>query len=271
MTHLGPEDQRIMRVEALELELQQELQRFASQFAARIIQATEGLQRSVHQKIRNEALKKNLVYISSAMEIASGPSPSIGLLDMVVLIRLSRSTLEKHWIPTLYRSDGAELAEIFARSDEELAALVHRTLKDTQRAQLDSVIDSWLADNPTQVRVEGIRLGDFSSVAGDAAAERARRASGLLSSVKTAAQTANQALLLAERGFFLVHRLPFLWRLQARVGAREILDDVIARLAGGPDALPAEDPLPARAIARRGFRHALSLGAGWAAARLARA
>ena len=93
-----------MRGEVLELELQQELQRFASQFSARILQATEGPQGSVRAKIRNEALKKNLVYISSALEIASGPSPSVSLLDMVVLIRLSRTALEKHWIPTLYRS-----------------------------------------------------------------------------------------------------------------------------------------------------------------------
>jgi hypothetical protein len=258
-----------MRVEALELELQQELQRFAAQFAERIVQATEALQLSRHRRVRNEALKKNLVYISSALEIACGPSPSIGLLDMVVLIRLSRTALEKHWIPTLYRSEGAELAEVFARSDDELTALVGRTLKDTHRAQLDSVIDSWLADNPTQVRVEGIRLGDFASVAGDAAAERARRASGLLSSVKSATQTANQALLIAERGFFLVHRLPFLWRLQARVGAREILEDVIARFARGPQAPPTEGRLPVSAIARRGVQQALSRAAGWAATRLA--
>jgi hypothetical protein len=258
-----------MRVE--ELELQQELQRFASEFAARILQATEALQRCSQASVRNEALKKTLVYISSAIEVATGPSPSVGLLDMVVLIRLSRTVLDKHWIPTLYRSEGAELSEAFARCDEELTALACRTLKDTQQAQLDSVIDSWLADNPAQVRVEGIRLGDFSAVAGGAAAERARRASGLLASVKTAAQTANQALLLAERGFYLVHRLPFLWRLQARVGTREILDDVIGRLTRGRETPPAEHPLPARAGARRGFKYALSLAAGWVATRLARA
>lgn len=260
-----------MRVEAHELELQQELQRFASQFAARVLQATEGLQGSAQASVRNEALKKTLVYISSAMEVASGPSPSVSLLDMVVLIRLSRNALEKHWIPTLYRSDGSELAEVFARSEEELAALVRRTLNDAQRAQLDGVIDSWLADNPTQVRVEGIRLGDFSSVAGNQAADRARRASGLLSSVKTAAQTtANQALLLAERGFFLLHRMPFLWRLQARVGAREILEDAIARLARGPETRLTEPGGQPRTFTRRGVEYVLSVATRWAAVELAR-
>lgn len=259
-----------MGLELPELELQQELQRFASQFADRIVQATDALQRSAQGRIRNEALKKNLAYISAAMEVATGPSPRVSLLDMVVLIRLSRTALEKHWIPTLYGGEGAELAEVFARSDDELTALVQRTLNDAQRTQLDGVIDSWLADNPVQVRVEGIRLGDFSSVAGEAAAERSRRASGLLSSVKTAAETANQALLLAERGFFLCHRLPFLWRLQARVGAREILEDAIVRLARGPEAPLTELRRETRAIARRGFKYAVSIAAGLAAFRLAR-
>jgi hypothetical protein len=257
-----------MRVE--ELELQQELQRFVSQFAARILQATEALQGSPHRVVRNEALNKTLVYLSSAMEVVTGPSPTVSLLDIVVLIRLSRAALEAHWIPTLYREEGAGLAEAFARSEDELTALVRRTLNDAERAQLDSLIEAWLAENPGQVRVENIRLGDFASVAGGAAAERARRASGLLSSVKTAAHSANQALLLAERGFYLVHRLPFLWRLQARVGAREILDDVIARFTRGPPALARESSARLGEAPPRRIGHALSHAAGWVATKLAR-
>lgn len=258
-----------MRVE--ELELQQELQRFVSQFAARVVQATEALQQCPYRFVRNEALKKTLVYLSSATEVVTGPSPTVSLLDMVVLIRLSRAVLEAHWIPNLYRDEGAELVDAFARSEEELTSLVRRTLKDAERAQLDSLIEAWLAENPAQVRVENIRLGDFAAIAGGAAAERARRASGLLSSLKTAARSANQALLLAERGFYLVHRLPFLWRLQARVGAREILDDVIARFTRGPPALPPEHAAQVREAPPRRLGHALSHAAGWVVARVARA
>jgi hypothetical protein len=257
-----------MRVE--ELELQQELQRFVSQFAARILQATDALQRCPHRIVRNDALKKSLVYLSSAMEVVTGPSPTVSLLDLVVLLRLSRSALEAHWLPTLYREEGAELLDAFARSEDELTALVSRTLNDAERAQLDGLIDAWLVENPKQMRVENIRLRDFATLAGGAAADRVRRASGLLSSVKTATRSANQALLLAERAFYLMHRLPFLWRLQARVGAREILDDVIARFTPGPRALPPDPSDQARAASPRRLGHALSLAAGWVAARLAR-
>jgi hypothetical protein len=225
-----------MDVAPAEFELQQELQRFTTQFTDRITQATELLDRSSRPAARDEALRKNLLYVSSAIEIASGPFPEINLLDMVVFVRLSRTVLQRHWIPELYGERGADLAEVFARSEQELSELTARALSPAHRQQLASLVEAWLAENPGQVRVEGIRLADFSAAAGSAAAERAGQARGLLASVKSATRTANQALLLSERGLFLFHRLPFLWRLQARLGAREILDDALVRLTEGPRA-----------------------------------
>ena len=59
---------------APELELQQQVQRFATQFTDRIMQATEALEASTQRrKVRDEALRKNLRYVSAAMEIATGP------------------------------------------------------------------------------------------------------------------------------------------------------------------------------------------------------
>jgi hypothetical protein len=221
---------------APELELQQEVQRFATQFADRITQATEVLEASSHrQDVRDEALRKSLLYVASAMEIASGPIAVINLVDMIVFVRLSRAVLERHWIPDLYGDEGAELAQIFARSDQELSAVAEQSLGEAQREDLARLIESWLAENPDQFRVEGIRFSDFSAAAG-AAGERAMQVKGFLSSVKTATRTANQALLLGERVMFLVHRMPSLWRLQARLGAREVLGDAITRLSEGPQA-----------------------------------
>jgi hypothetical protein len=219
-----------------EVELQQELQRFATQFADRITQATEVLEGAALSGVRDEALRKNLLYVSSAMEIATGPFAEINLLDMIVFVRLSRSVLERYWIPQLYGSAGRDLAEVFERSDHELAEVAERVLTAEQRTQLTSLVETWLAENPDQARVEGIRLADFSSAAGSAAAERAARTKGLLASVRSASRAANQALLLSERGLFLFHRLPFLWRLQARLGVRQVLGDMFLQLGDGPNA-----------------------------------
>jgi hypothetical protein len=216
-----------MEIALSERELQQWLQRFTTQFTDRIIQATEVLEQSSNPGIRDQALRKTLLYFSSALEIATGPFPAIDLLDMIVFVRLSRASLEEHWVPTLYAAEGVEMVEVFAKSEQDLWEMAGVALGTEQRDQLMRLIDDWRAENPRQVRVEGIRLSDFSTAAGNVAAARAAQAKGLLSSVKTATQTANQALHLSERGLFLLHRLPFLWRLQVRLAARELLGDAL--------------------------------------------
>jgi hypothetical protein len=221
---------------APDLGLQQEMQRFATQLTDRITQATETLEESSHRpEVRHEALRKNLRYIAAALEIATGPFAEINLVDMIVFVRLARAVLERHWIPALYGEDGSELAQIFAKSDAELAAVAEKALSFAQRRELDEIIDAWLAANPDQFRVEGIRFSDFAQAAG-VASERAMEVRGLLSSVKTATRTASQALLLSERVLFLVNRMPSLWRLQARLGAREMLSDAVTELSQGPEA-----------------------------------
>ena len=140
------------------LELQDALQRFTTQFADRVTQAMEALERASQAAIRDEALRKNLLYVSSALEIASGLDPEVNLLDMIVFVHLSRATLEKHWIPVLYREMGADLAEVFARSEKELEALAEQALTSAEQTQILNVVDTWLAENPNQFRVEGIRL-----------------------------------------------------------------------------------------------------------------
>jgi hypothetical protein len=236
---------------ASELELQQEIERFTTRFAERVMQAASALEHSSHPGERDEVLRRKLLYVSSATEIATGPFPDVNLLDMMVFIHLSRSVLEKHWIPDRYGDKGGDLAEVFARSEEEITEIASQTLSAAHRGRLAEIVDAWLAENPNQYRVEGIRLADFSTTAGSAAAERAAQSKGLLGSVRTATQTASQALLLSERALFLTHRLPFLWRLQARLGAREIVADVLTQLTDGPEALVPRAMGQATALVRR--------------------
>jgi hypothetical protein len=249
-------------MEVSDVELQHELQRFTTQFADRITQATESLERSTSAEVRAEGLRKNLRYVSAAMEIATGQFAEVNLLDMIVLIHLSRSVLERHWVPELYQEDARELVEVFARSEQELTELASRVLSAEQRAQLAHVIDGWVAENPGQVRVEGIRLTDFAEAVGGAAA-RASEAKGLLSSVTSATRAANQMLLLSERALFLLQRLPFLWRLQARIGAREMLGDTLTQFSLGPEAPLWRMTRELRHLARRGARY-LGIVAGGA-------
>lgn len=245
-----------------EHELIQELQRFTTRFIERIAQAIDVLERSPSQRVRDEALRKTLGYTSSAIEIATGAHPEIDLLDMVVFVRLCRTVLDNHWIPTLYGEDGRELSEAFARSEAEISDIAERALGPLRSEHVASLVEAWLADNPGQVRVEGIRLADFASGAARAAADRMLEAKGILSSARTATEAANQAKLLAERALFLLHRMPSVWRLQGRMAAREILGDSIAQVADGPEAPLVKLGQRAARVARSGALAAALLGGG---------
>ncbi len=240
-----------MDVMVSELELQQDLQRFAARFVERITQCAENLQASPRADVRQEALRKNLLYASSATEIATGPSARVNLLDMFVFVHLSRAVLERHWIPSVYRASGLELQSAFETSEDELRDVTLRALGDGGLAQLTGIVDTWLAENAGATRVEGMRLADFSNLAGAAASGRALEARGLLSGMKVATEAANQAMVIAERGLFLLHRLPFLLRMHVRLGVRDTVDDMVQRFRTG-----SELPSIAR-LAKRGAFAAL--------------
>jgi hypothetical protein len=234
-------------------ELQEDLQRFTGEFLDRGAQAMqEAVGDSPADAVSNAAMRLALAYSSSALDIATEPLPEIGVLDMVVFLRLTRATLAEYWLPKVLGERGRPLLRAFEESEAAFWPIANKILNADQKAKLIARIDTWRRQNPDQVRVEAVRFTDFAAQAGAVAAARAKEDSGLLASVKAATQEADQAILLAERGFFLANRMPFILRLQARLGAREILGDT-AQTAGEFDALakslrglePMVDQLPA--------------------------
>jgi hypothetical protein len=220
-------------------ELEDAIQRFTGVFADRLTQALDELAEGRPLKVRNEILHQELLYTSSALDIATGPVPEVNLLDMLVFVRLCREAFEGHWIPELYGNRGRAVADVFRTSEDDLWRIAARVVSPEQRVELETLVDEWRSDNPGQVRVEGVRLMDFAQRRGQVELERAKSAGGLLSSVRGATRAADQALLIAERAMFLAHRMPFILRLQARLGSREIVSDTLASV-GSPAELLAE-------------------------------
>lgn len=221
------------RTPVSQAELQESLQRLAGNFTDCMTQAMGDLARSGTPAESDDTLRRALLYASSSLDIATGPLAEVNLLDMIVFIRLCREVFETHWMPEVYGEKGEPVLEAFRASEAELRTVAARVLSAEQLDKLDAFVDQWRRDNPNLFRVEGVRLMDFSVRAGKVEHARAEEASGLLASVRSATQTADQALLIAERGMFLAHRMPFLIRLQARLGSREIVSDAIARM-GSP-------------------------------------
>jgi len=243
----------------LQAELQQDIQRFSTKFTARVLDSLAPLQSSPHPEVREAAMRQLLLYSASALDIATEPQPELGLLDMIVFVALSRRIADTHWAPKVFGEKGNEFSQAMAQSEAEVWQLGDKILDKERREDLATLIRDWQERNPGQQRVEGIRFHTFSRVAGKLAEEQEKRASGLLSSLKTATAAADQAVLLAERALFLAHRVPFLLRLQARVGMHEIVGDTVAQLKSEGGVLDRVD-----GMVRRWLVYLLLIGAAWA-------
>lgn len=211
-------------------ELRDSIERFTGQFLDRVADAVSELEVRDEPQLLQPALRQGAVYTSSLLDIATGQLPELNLLDMLVFMSLSRWVLERYWGPEVFGERCNSLIATFASGEQTLTEMSESILDEKQRQQLAELIVAWKDAHPNQIRVEWVRFQDFSTRSGEIAREQERRAAGLLGSVRSAAQTADQAVGIAERGLFLANRMPSLMRLQARLGVMETLDDSMRKL-----------------------------------------
>ena len=253
-------------------ELQQSVQRFTGEFLDGLSEAADAI-RVNDPQYENAAMRRLLVYSSSVLDIASGPHPVVNVLDMLVFVTLSRQALERYWVAQL-GPHSQQLVTAFAAGEQTMWSLSDDVISHEQQAEVRALIEAWRVDHPERVRVEWVRFTDFTVRANLAVQEQSQRARGLLGSFKSAAQSADQALMLADRGVFLVNRLPFLIRLHLRVGVQETIDDSLSRLDDLPSLTAAARKLTtgplgehARAslehVMRRALVYLVLLGLAW--------
>lgn len=239
-TSFAKDGKGVHKGQVTQAELQDDILRFESQFNARIESANQALETSANPKIRYRAALNRLIYSSNSLNIALGPSPESNLLDMVTFIELSRDVLKEHWIPNVFGADGQHLDQAFTESRQQIWAIAEKVLDPQQRSMLQSVISAWRNKHPEQINVETVRLSAFSTEAGAKAGGLDQNVGGLFASVQQSTQTVDSARLFAERALYYSERAPFLFRLQARLGTREIMDDAGLSLAQLPSPLSHE-------------------------------
>lgn len=213
-----------------QFELQEELQRFAGQFASRVTSAAEPLTdgRDLPPTVQHAALGRLLMYSTAALDIATGPAPEVNLLDMAVFLRLSLSTFESHWVH-VFGDASRPLLDALRVSEQEIWELTSKLLPQ-EIPILSAITQAWLDDHPGNTNVELVRFREFASHVGQTL-ESAGQAQGVLKRVSAATMMADRALLLSERAIFLTQRMPFLLRLHTRLGAQDVLNDSFARLS----------------------------------------
>lgn len=216
-----------------QVELQEYLQRLSSNFIENLSSSMRDLFKDQNPEVRQAAMRQLLLYSSSILDIASAPYPEVNLLDMVVFLRLNREVLEGYWIPHVFGAKGDELLGAFRESEKRIQEVLNQVSTPAQQAKLAAYIDQWRAENPDQHQVVWVRLFDFTKKIGRIEAQRNEEVGGLMASVKGAVVAGDQVVLMGNRAMFLGQRIPFLLRLQARLGAQEIVSDTIGELAQG--------------------------------------
>jgi hypothetical protein len=93
------------------VELQQQLMRFADEFTAGMVTSAEQLRRGTNDLDRVELQKWKLKYASDTLAIASGQNAVANLLDMLVLVTMTRMAVEEHWLPKVHGETARPMLE----------------------------------------------------------------------------------------------------------------------------------------------------------------
>lgn len=217
--------------------LQEKLQRFVGRFEDRVGQASYFLE----QKFKSKTyliIRQQLVYFSSAIEIATGPSPGVNLLDMLTFIRLSGDRVESYWMKEHYHDEGKELLKIFRTSESELWEIAQRYTTSAQRTMILRAWEDWKKANPELVLVERVRLSAAGGIRQEEELHKLEGMSGVLKSMKEALSTADETYLLGNRALFYSQRLPTLIRLESRLASMQILEDSLSTVARSKELRP---------------------------------
>ena len=193
-------------------ELRQEIMRFASQSAERVADAYFKLEEHFQTpKARRAALENDGAYISSSLDIAIGPDPEVNLLDMVVMVTLTRIVAEEYWTPKVFGVEAKILVEVFRREEADIWSIAGKVLTPQQQKELRFLIKEWRKRNPDQVFVEAARFGDFAAIVGESELAKAQQGGGFLG-IKGVTREVSETRMLAERAMFYAQRVPWIVR-----------------------------------------------------------
>jgi hypothetical protein len=198
-------------------ELRHEVMRFAGRSAERVDDAYFKIEEHFQTpKARRAALENTAAYVTSSMDIAIAPNPEVNMLDMVVLVTLSRIVVEKYWVPKVFGDEAKILVEVFRDLEGEIWAIAAKVLTPPQQQELRNLIRQWRKRNPDRVFVEATRFGDFAGVLGESELAKAQQGGGFLG-IKGVTREVSETRLLAERAMFYAQRVPWIARSFARL------------------------------------------------------
>lgn len=214
-----------------QLQMQEDIQRFYTRFTERIVEAIHN--DGIVTEYSQDALKEYTLYDSEALKIATSPFPTVNLLDMIVFIKLNKTVIKSYWIPKGLGA-GEKLLVAFEESEKDISQISQKLLTQDELNEVDYLVQEWVRDNPTKFRVEKIRFANFSKFAKDLEHRKSFSLSKIFVNTDNVVNAADQMILMANRGIFLAQQMPFILRLQSRIGVQEVIQDSITSMQSAP-------------------------------------
>jgi hypothetical protein len=243
------EDEKEVEQSITREHLQDKLMGFADTFITKYSTAISiSLEHESPTMLMHAARSKYLTAVS-AFEIASNRNPKINLVDMMVLVALTRMSWEDYWQPVVYGDSAQEVVETLRELEEDIWTIAARILTPEQQKRMHALIRKWREENRDIQYVSFIRLDTILEFLGkDSEFQEATQPGGLLAPITEATQAVDEVRFTAERAMYLLSRLQMTVGIQAQItlhdiAARHDVKQLLSDITGFREAmerLPAE-------------------------------
>jgi hypothetical protein len=215
------QDQSNKRSEQLQI-LQLRSMRFADEYVGSIIQPIRYFQAATDDAANRLAAQNWLLsQATAAYTIASGPSPVVNAVDMVVLATLSRMVIDDAWSSERFGERAASLRDTYHRLEPLALELAQEALPADQVAELRLIIAKWRVQNPHVTAISFVHFRDVAasitqSAVGSGSGSGIFSLLGLdpLSGLDPAVREIARTRELAERTIYYAQRVPNLLDMQ---------------------------------------------------------
>jgi outer membrane protein OmpA-like peptidoglycan-associated protein len=205
-------------------EIQAAVMGFSDSWADQIAEATYRLESRVGTVEASNHMDRLRLYSNMAMiDIAASPNPGLSMLDMVVLVTLTRMVWEEYWGPEVYGAAAQPLIAVLRRLEAGAWSFAATVLTPVQLNALREAIREWRRRNPEKTTVNFIRFGDFAALGQTPSLEAAIRPGGPLGPVREAAEAAEEIRAMGDRALFLTLRMPELVSQRLEMSVKSLL------------------------------------------------
>jgi len=205
-------------------ELQGAVMSYADSFALQLADAADELEKTIQtDEARVQSARLRVYTLASAFDIAVDPNPAVAMLDMVVMVTLTRIVWEEYWYAKVFGEESKFIVDTFRKLENDIWAIAEKELTPQQQEDLRETILEWRRTHPKQVSADYIRFSDFGELGLSSSLKNLEKPGGLFASVKEAVQAADEIRLLGERAMYLFTRMQLLINEQSNLILTQLL------------------------------------------------